>query len=69
MKLWKTVLPIITTKRCIAGTELIEDGVNGYLVDADDVSGLARAIQSVRDNDRDGAFGKRSFGNHSRLFD
>ena len=28
-------LPIITTRKCIAGTELITDGENGYLLEAD----------------------------------
>lgn len=35
-------LPIITTYSCVAGVELVEEGKNGYLVDAEDVSGLAK---------------------------
>lgn len=29
-------LPIITTNRCVAGVELIDNGVNGYIIDVDD---------------------------------
>lgn len=29
-------LPVITTKRCVAGVELIKDGENGYIIDVDD---------------------------------
>ena len=37
-------LPVITTKKCVAGCCLIEDDVNGYLVEADNVEELAQAI-------------------------
>ena len=30
-------LPVITTERCVAGTQLVEDGVNGYIIPVDDV--------------------------------
>ena len=30
-------LPVITTERCVAGLELIENGVNGYLEDDDEI--------------------------------
>ncbi|MBE6606231.1 MAG: glycosyltransferase family 4 protein [Ruminococcaceae bacterium] len=42
-------LPVITTRRCNAGLELISDGVNGYLVDVGDEKGLAEAINKVLD--------------------
>lgn len=47
-------LPVITTNRCIAGTELVEEGKNGYLVEADNFDALADAInrmESVVNND------------------
>ena len=37
-------LPVITTKRCAAGLELIQDGRNGFLTDVDDVPGLTEKI-------------------------
>ncbi len=37
-------LPIITTKKCVAGLELIDDGKNGYLIDTDDVNELRKKI-------------------------
>ena len=37
-------LPVITTKKCVAGLELIEDGENGYLIDVDDTAALADRI-------------------------
>lgn len=40
-------LPVITTKKCIAGLELIEDGENGYLIDVDDVTALRERIEEV----------------------
>ena len=40
-------LPTITTDRCVAGLELIEDGVNGYVVPVEDAKALAEKIQAV----------------------
>jgi len=40
-------LPVVTTDRCVAGLELVEDGVNGYIVPTDDVQALAEKIQCV----------------------
>ena len=37
-------LPVITTDRCVAGLELIQDGVSGYLVPAEDPQALADRI-------------------------
>ena len=34
-------LPVITTDRCVAGLELIENGVNGYLIPSEDSATLA----------------------------
>jgi glycosyltransferase involved in cell wall biosynthesis len=38
-------LPVITTKACVAGNELIEDGKNGFLVDSENVEALANAMK------------------------
>ncbi len=37
-------LPVVTTTKCVAGLQLVRDGVNGYLVEADDVTGLAQKL-------------------------
>ena len=43
-------LPIITTKKCIAGLEMIKDGYNGFLVPIDEVEGLSDKIKlALRD--------------------
>lgn len=43
-------LPIVTTTRCIAGTELVKDGVNGYLVEVDDSTEILQKIQNILDD-------------------
>ena len=40
-------LPTITTDRCVAGLELIENGVNGYVVPVEDAAALAEKISAV----------------------
>lgn len=40
-------LPIITTNKCIAGMELIENGKNGFVVDVDDENKLYSAMKSL----------------------
>ena len=44
-------LPVITTDRCVAGLELVESGVNGYIVPVEDAQALAEAIQCVLNAD------------------
>lgn len=44
-------LPIISTDRCVAATELVENGVNGYVVQVDNVEELSCAIErTLNDN-------------------
>ena len=38
-------LPVITTDRCVAGLELVEEGVNGCIVPVGDVQALAEKIR------------------------
>ena len=46
-------LPVVTTSRCAAGLELIEDGKNGFLVPINDPNKLANAIvQTVKMNEK-----------------
>lgn len=40
-------LPIITTEKCIAGLELIEDGVNGYIIPVNNHNILAETINEL----------------------
>ena len=44
-------LPVITTDRCVAGLELVEDGVNGYIVPVGDSDALAEKMRRVLDAD------------------
>ena len=37
-------LPVITTDRCVAGLDLVEDGVNGYIVPVGDEKALAEKM-------------------------
>jgi len=46
-------LPTITTDRCVAGLELIENGVNGYVVPVGDAKILAEKIRAVLSADRE----------------
>lgn len=43
-------LPVITTKRCVAGVELIKDGENGYIIDVDDTETLVSKVLTLRNN-------------------
>lgn len=45
-------LPVVTTDRCVAGLELVENGVNGYIVPIEDPAALAEKIQRTLDADR-----------------
>lgn len=38
-------LPVITTDRCVAGLELVEEGVNGYIVPVEDEQSLAEKMR------------------------
>lgn len=44
-------LPIVTTDRCVAGVELIENGVNGYLVPTEDADALVQKLNLVLTSD------------------
>lgn len=44
-------LPIITTDKCVAGVELLEDGENGYIVPVEDTKILSGKIQTIMAND------------------
>ena len=40
-------LPVITTNRCVAGLELIENGKNGYIIPVDDQQALTDALRTA----------------------
>lgn len=43
-------LPVITTTKCVAGIELIEDGKNGFLLEVDDVRSLSDRMTCLASN-------------------
>lgn len=45
-------LPVITTDRCVAGLDLVQNDVNGYIVPVEDEKALAQKINAVFDQDR-----------------
>ena len=44
-------LPVITTDRCVAGLELVEDGVTGYIVPVGDDKALADKMNQALSGD------------------
>ncbi len=44
-------LPVITTDRCVAGLELVEEGVTGYIVPVGDAACLAQRINALLSSD------------------
>ncbi|MBG9988249.1 glycosyltransferase family 4 protein [Aerococcaceae bacterium DSM 111176] len=40
-------LPVITTTSCVAGLEMIDEGINGYLVSKDDVEQLVEKTNEI----------------------
>lgn len=43
-------LPVITSDRCVAGLELVKNGVNGYLVDLDNRDEIVKSINTILTN-------------------
>lgn len=52
-------LPVVTTDNCVAGLELVEDGVNGYVVPVEDSEILAQRLNETLSGDAE-AMGRRS---------
>lgn len=44
-------LPVITTDRCVAGMELVRNGVNGYIVPIQDTAALKEACTKILSED------------------
>jgi glycosyltransferase involved in cell wall biosynthesis len=53
-------LPVLATRTCHATTELVQDGVNGYLFDSGDARRLSSLMREIDDADRARAMGERS---------
>ncbi len=51
-------LPVLTTERCVAGLELVENDVNGYIIPVDDAVKTAQGIQNCLNNS--GVFANQS---------
>lgn len=45
-------LPVITTDKCIAGIELVDDKENGFIVECDNTSELACYIKNILEDDK-----------------
>lgn len=46
-------LPVVTTDRCVAGMELVEEGKNGFIVQTGDVKALADGINNALSSNLD----------------
>lgn len=44
-------LPVIASDKCVAGLELIEDDVNGYVVPVEDVHLLNKRVETILQNE------------------
>ena len=44
-------LPVITTNKCVAGLDLVTNGVNGYLVDVGDSDSLSKLVIELLEED------------------
>lgn len=40
-------LPVISSNKCVAGLELVQDGENGYVVNTDDIAALTQKIDLI----------------------
>lgn len=45
-------LPIVTTDKCIAGKELIEDDINGYIIETENIQQLRKSIEKILNDEQ-----------------
>lgn len=45
-------LPIVTTDRCVAGIEMVENGINGYIIPVDDVDSLVEKCNRILSDEK-----------------
>ena len=43
-------LPVITTRQCMAGVELIEEDINGYLYESEDIGALVKIMNKIKND-------------------
>lgn len=48
-------LPVITTTKCVAGIEMVKDGVNGQIIPVEDVEALTKSIKNALGRSMSGA--------------
>lgn len=48
-------LPVITTTKCVAGVEMVKDGVNGQIIPVEDVGALTKSIKNALERSMNGA--------------
>lgn len=53
-------LPVISTDKCVAAMELVENGENGYIVPSEDSVELSKAVKNVIINNKQGKMSARS---------
>ena len=53
-------LPVITTNMCVAGNQLIENGINGYIVQADSPKEIEKSINAILNNNDISMFRERN---------
>jgi glycosyltransferase involved in cell wall biosynthesis len=53
-------LPVITTEKCMAGKDLIKNGVNGYIIQVGDEEALKNSIEKIIENNTDNSMGEFS---------
>ena len=44
-------LPVITTDKCLAGLEMVKNGVNGYIVESENVDALQQTLTQMMESD------------------
>lgn len=55
-------LPVITTDKCVAGAELVKEGVNGYIVPVEDDKALTEKVMCIVNNEEMlKSFGEKSY--------
>lgn len=45
-------LPVVTTDKCVAGIEMVENGVNGYIIPVDDVDSLVEKCNRILSDEK-----------------
>lgn len=46
-------IPVVTTEKCISGLEMVQDGVNGFIVPCENSQALSSAIAKILNEDKE----------------